>query len=107
MNDKNPENLPTLDELVNKDKEEKPAMSPTQNDEGPKQEMMTFSKAMEQVRQGQKVRRSEWEDKKIYASMKDGRLKLHTIKEGQKEYGFHEWVISDGDINGEDYLIVN
>lgn len=95
-----------IDETKEKTKEAKPAMSPTEDGQSKSPDTMTIGAAMDEVRKGSKVRRLEWEDEKVYASMKDGLLKLFTIKDGQKEYGFHEWIISDGDIHGEDYSVV-
>jgi hypothetical protein len=43
----------------------------------------------------------EWEDTSIYGYLKDGILTLH------KEDKDFSWIISDGDINGKDFIILD
>jgi hypothetical protein len=62
--------------------------------------MLTFLQAMEAVIEGKRVTKKEWDDVTCYAELKDGFLIIHTDKE-------HQWLISQGDMEGKDYIIIN
>lgn len=62
---------------------------------------MDFPMALRQVMIGKKITKLEWGNPKIYVRMKDGFLTI------RKEDGrFHSLLISDGDIFGEDWVVV-
>jgi hypothetical protein len=61
--------------------------------------MLTFPQAMEAVIAGKRVTKKEWDDVDNYAEMKDGFLIIHTDKD-------HQWTISEGDLTGNDYVII-
>ena len=65
------------------------------------QETMDFVAAIECIIDGYKITKLEWANKETYGLLKDGKLMLHLPD------GFHDWIISDGDLNGEDYIVVN
>lgn len=65
---------------------------------------LTFTDAMAIVSKGQRVTREEWNDKRWYGILKDGMLQIH--KAGEAEDTTHPWIINDGDLAGEDYLIL-
>lgn len=60
---------------------------------------MTFPDAMQSIINGERVRRDEWPDG-IHGVLKDGFLML------KKEDGFHQWLVSEGDMDGRDWLTV-
>ncbi len=71
-------------------------------DEILKDEEMSFPVAIRDVIDGKKIHKLEWKDKEYYGFLKDGILCLH--KPDGKTY---QWVLSDGDLNGNDYIVIN
>lgn len=63
--------------------------------------LMDFPEAMEQVIMGNKIHKLEWLDEQIYGCLKDGFLTLH-LADGTDR----KWLVSDGDLMGEDYIII-
>ena len=72
------------------------------NKEGDKEELFDFPTAMKKVLEEKKISKKEWKNTKVYGKMKEERLILH--KEDGKDYA---WIISRGDLEGEDWFIVN
>ncbi len=62
---------------------------------------MNFSTAIREVIDGKKITRLEWKDKNIYGFLKDGYLSLHKIDDK-----IYQWVVSDGDLLGNDWIVV-
>ena len=62
---------------------------------------LTFPEAIKEVINGKKITKEEWEDKESYGMLKDGFLMIHL-----KEI-FHKWVVNDGDLLGEDWIVIN
>jgi hypothetical protein len=62
---------------------------------------LTFPEAMTEVSLGKKIHKLEWKDKEYYGILEDEKLKLH--KPDGKTY---DWIISEGDLNGDDWVIV-
>jgi len=79
----------------------KKAMSPTEEKQSKNEDGMTFPGAMEVVSRGGKVRRLEWEDREIYCTMHEHRLSVMNEK-----HQMAEWIISDGDMEGDDWVEV-
>lgn len=67
----------------------------------PKDETMTFIGAIECITDGCKVHKLEWENKEYYGVLADGKLMLH-----KPDGILYPWIISDGDLNGEDYIVI-
>jgi hypothetical protein len=65
-----------------------------------KRRPMPFSEALRLVVKDHKIARGEWEDKSIYGFMKLGILMIHL------DGSDRQWILSDGDIQGEDWYIV-
>ena len=65
---------------------------------------LTFPKAMEAVLGGNgiKIHRIEWGDKGFYGILNNGILMLH-----KSDGNFYQWIISDGDLFGTDWIIIN
>lgn len=60
---------------------------------------MSFLAAMQEIINGQKVTRMSWSNGD-YCLLKDGWLTIFT------KGAFHTWSISDGDMEGQDWIIV-
>lgn len=60
-----------------------------------------FYKALKEIMTGKSVTRKEWGSRKTYCFLRDGRLSLH--KPDGKDY---DWIISDGDIYGDDWIVL-
>ena len=65
---------------------------------------LDFFEALKMVADGKKMTRVEWNDKQLYGYLKDGFLQLD--KNGEKDDVFHVWAIKDGDLYGEDWIIL-
>ena len=67
----------------------------------PKTKEMNFYDALKEIMEGRKVTKLEWNDPKFYGVLDDTRLKLH-----KPDDLLYSWILTDGDIGGEDYIIV-
>lgn len=56
---------------------------------------------MRAIIQGERVTKLEWDDLRYYGELRDGFLMLH-----KPDGKFYQWIISDGDLKGTDYVIV-
>lgn len=61
---------------------------------------LNFYEALKCIAQGQKVTKLEWKNKEIYGCMKDEKLVINYTD------GLHPWIISTGDLAGNDYLVL-
>lgn len=61
---------------------------------------MSFPDAIRQIINGKKVRRISWEIESDHGLLKDGWLTIHT------KGSFHTWLVSDGDLEGNDWIVV-
>jgi len=68
--------------------------SPIQNKE------MSFAEAIEKIILVKKVTRVEWGDKGSYVVLSEGMLKI------RKPDGLHPLLISEGDLKGDDWVVV-
>jgi len=59
---------------------------------------LSFIDAMKKILEGKKVSRIEWANDD-YCLIKDGWIKIYT------KGAFHEWLISDGDYEAEDWFV--
>jgi len=77
--------------------------SPTPQQTGAKSPTatMNFPQAMEKVIEGKKIHKIEWKDKEFYGFLNGEFLSLH--KPDGRNY---KWIISDGDLNGDDYIVL-
>jgi hypothetical protein len=68
----------------------------------PKKEIpLTFPEAIAAVIGGSKISKKEWGNNEFYGELRDGRLKLRN-----PAGVYHDWIISDGDMMGQDWFIV-
>jgi len=56
---------------------------------------------MAEVVKGKKIHKLEWKDREYYAMLINQTLKLH-----KPDGKFYEWIISYGDLGGDDYVII-
>jgi hypothetical protein len=61
---------------------------------------MDFPAAIRAVMAGHRVTRSEWEDREVFGLKRDGLLMIKT------KDGYHQWIVSDGDMLGMDWEVV-
>lgn len=62
---------------------------------------MDFYSALQELSKGHRITRVEWANPKIFGHLKDGMVLI------RKETGVdHVWSISDGDLEGLDWFIV-
>jgi len=66
--------------------------------------LLDFNGAIDAIDTGKKVTREEWGDVRHYCLMKDNLLQLH--KAGESEETIRPWIISSGDIAGEDWYVL-
>jgi len=65
-----------------------------------KAEQYDFFDALKQLQAGKKITRQMWPDGE-YGLLKDGLVQLY------KDNKFFTWLISDGDMEGTDWIILN
>ena len=78
--------------------EESPKVSPAVKKNG----TMTFASCLDKLILGERCRRTSWEDRAIYITMKDEKLMIFST--GDKL--LHPLTVSAGDIDGKDWVIV-
>ena len=64
-------------------------------------EMVDFFKALKLIQEGKKVTKKEWSDTKVFCFLSDGILKIQ-LADGK----LCNWIISDGDMIGEDWYSI-
>lgn len=62
--------------------------------------LFNFPNAMQQIIEGKRIQREEWENKEEYCLLKDAFLMIY--RNGK----FHQWVINDGDLLAEDWIVL-
>jgi len=62
---------------------------------------MNFPEALDEILAGAKVTKEDWEDEDIYGFMDNDQLMLHRNRKD------HQWILSKGDIEGEDFFVIN
>ena len=82
----------TMSPTINKEEEEIPKFD----------EELNFASAIAEILNSNKITKLEWDDQQYYAILHEGLLKLHK-PDGQ----LYSWTLSEGDLMGEDYKIIN
>ena len=62
--------------------------------------LMDFPSAMAAVRDGKCITKVEWANRDFYGELREGKLMIHLAA------GWHQWIISDGDLAGQDWFIL-
>lgn len=73
------------------------AVSPTKKKEKPTE--MDFYDALKEIMKGKSVTKLEWGNRNVYGILKDGHLMLR-----KTDNRYYDWILSDGDIYGEDFI---
>ena len=68
---------------------------------GAKGKGIDFYEALIRIHNGKRVTRLEWQDPEYYCLMHDYRLCLH-----KPDGKIYSWIINDGDMAGEDWVIL-
>ena len=74
-------------------------LSPTPTSLTTEPNSMSFPEAIARVIDGAMITKLEWADTSSYGILLDGRLKI--VLKGKA----FDWILSDGDLNGLDYII--
>ena len=77
------------------------AMSPSV--EKAKLEGLNFYQALQEMLKGKRVTKNEWENDEEYGFMRAEILHIHRDEDGGKD---HRWVISEADIKGTDFRVL-
>jgi len=64
------------------------------------QTTMSFSSAIAFVIVGKMITKQEWDNPDSYGMLRDGWLMIH--RDGK----WHRWMINDGDLLGEDWIVL-
>lgn len=63
---------------------------------------MDFYEALKAILEGERVTRLEWPGPEHYCLMYNHRIHIHRPDDGK----LHPWIIQDGDMAGEDWVIL-
>ena len=61
---------------------------------------MNFPDAIQEIMDGNKITREEWDSKEEYGFMADEVLQIHT--KGKD----HKWIVSEGDMKATDWMVI-
>ena len=75
------------------------SMSPTKPKVKPAQ--VDFYEALKQVMTGKSITKLEWGNRNIHGLLKDEHLMLH-----KTDNRYYDWILSEGDVRGEDWVTV-
>ena len=79
-----------------------PSHSPVpEKKEAPKETPVDFPEAIRAVIEGHRITKLEWGNKNIYGFLKDSWLMLH-----RGDGTDHQWLVNDGDLFGQDWIII-
>jgi hypothetical protein len=62
---------------------------------------LNFYDALKEVGDGARIAREEWKDENVWGFLNNGKLSIH-MQDGK----VHEWIVSDGDLNGADWKVL-
>lgn len=66
----------------------------------PKITGMSFPDAIKELIKGKKITRISWDNTDSYGLLKDGFLEIYLDSK------FHQWLVNDGDLLGEDWIVI-
>lgn len=67
---------------------------------------LSFYDALPAVIEGKHITRVEWNNPEEYCLLKDTYLMVYRLKAGDPKPGFHNWIVSEGDLLALDWKIV-
>ena len=62
---------------------------------------LNFMEALKHALEGKHIHKLEWVDKNFYGLLKDAIMQLH-----KSDGKFYQWVISEGDMSGTDWIVL-
>lgn len=62
--------------------------------------LVAFPEAIRALIGGQKIRRKDWSDAEEFCLLKDTFLMIH------RNGAFHTWIVSEGDLMAQDWMII-
>jgi hypothetical protein len=65
------------------------------------QTLMSFAEAINELLDGQRITKLEWNNQEIYGVLVEGQLRLH-----KSDGKFYAWTISEADLAGKDYAVL-
>jgi hypothetical protein len=77
-------------------------MTPVVN---PTPKFIDFPEAIRKINEGKRVARVSWQNAD-YGVLKDGWLTIFHKKDNKPIATFHIWNVSDGDMNGDDWIVL-
>ncbi len=88
---------------MNNKNENESGLSPTpiKEDVVEGEELLSFLDALKQIILHKKIHKLEWKDEAFYGALEGGVLKLH-----KPDGNFHQWILSEEDISGTDYIVI-
>jgi len=63
---------------------------------------INFPSAIKELTNGKKIHKLEWKDKNYYGLLDEAQLRLH-----KSDGRLYDWIISEGDLLGEDWIILD
>ncbi len=67
--------------------------------------LMNFFDALRKLAEGKRIARISWGNAD-YGVLKDGYVTVFHQKEGEKLADFHKWLINDGDLTADDFIVL-
>jgi hypothetical protein len=67
----------------------------------PENETLDFFDALRQVRDGRRITKLEWDDPACFLQMLNGHLMIYKPSTAK----YHDLIVSDGDMFGEDWIV--
>lgn len=64
------------------------------------EQTMSFPEAMQEVIDGYRITKLEWDNIEHYAMLRNGLLMIYLAD------GWHKWIVNDGDMMGMDWIIL-
>ena len=61
-----------------------------------------FPTAVNRLIDGKKIHKLEWKDIKFFGVVQEGKLKLH-----KSDGKFYDWIVSEADLTGKDWIVID
>lgn len=65
-----------------------------------KAKLLKFGEALQELVDGKKITKLEWNNNDTFGILYEGQLRIKLVD------GLHPWIISDGDLKGEDWVVL-
>jgi len=78
-----------------------PTQSPTKARQAVEPGQMDFYDALRELAGGRRIRKLEWPNPGDYGILRNSRVQIFLTKDGL----FHDWILNDGDLAGDDWVI--